>query len=138
MSTTREPVALTVASVVVLAVSSYFPWMAPGPDATMIPAIGLFTLGYKVAFAEIIFLGVATAASGAVLMLPWNLAKGGLLCVFGVGYAVLPHFLVAQQSVGLPGPFEPTIVGPALASIAGCLTVAAGILVLRDLLETLR
>jgi hypothetical protein len=29
MSTTREPVALTVASVVVLAVSSYFPWMAP-------------------------------------------------------------------------------------------------------------
>lgn len=34
-TTTREPIALTVASVVMLAVSGYLPWMAPAPDATV-------------------------------------------------------------------------------------------------------
>jgi hypothetical protein len=135
-TTTYGPIALTVASIVVLAVSSYFPWMAPGPDATMIPTIGFITRGYRVAPAELIFLSVPTVASGVALILPWNRAKGGLLCVLGLGYAVLPHYHIAQRSVSLPRPFEPMIVGPSLASVAGCLAFAAGILVLRDSVET--
>lgn len=138
VSTTRVSGALTAASIVVLVVSGYLPWMAPAPDATQIPSIGSYLFGYKLALIEIIFLSVATVASAVTLVLPWDRVKGGLLCAFGVGYAVLPHYLIAQQSARLPRVFEPTMVGPALASVAGCLAVAGGTILLRDSVQTLR
>ena len=108
------------------------------PDATQIPSIGSYLFGYKLALIEIIFLSVATVASAVALALPWNRVKGGLLCTLGVGYAVLPNYLIAQQSTSLPRVFEPTMIGPALASVAGCLAVAAGAILLRDSVQDLR
>lgn len=137
-STIRLSGALTAASILLLVVSGYLPWMAPAPDATQIPSIGSYLFGYELALIEISFLIVATIASAVTLVLSWNQVKGGLLCAFGVGYAVLPHYLIAQQSARLPRVFEPTIVGPALASAAGCLAVAAGTILLRDSVQALR
>ncbi|MFC7028390.1 hypothetical protein ACFQH8_15030 [Halomicroarcula sp. GCM10025710] len=127
--------ALTVASVVLLVVSGYLPWMAPASDATQVPSIGSYLFGYKLTVIESIFVGVMTVASGITLVLPWNQVKGGVLCLLGVGYAVLPHYLIAQQSASLPQVFEPVMVGPALASVAGCLAVAAGAFSLRGSVE---
>jgi len=134
----RESGALTAASIILLVVSGYLPWMAPAPGATRIPDIGSYLFGYKLEDIEYIFLILATVASAVTLVLPWNRVKGGLLCAFGVGYAVLPHYLIAQQSASLPQLFEPMMVGPALASVAGCLAVAAGTILLKDSVQTLR
>jgi hypothetical protein len=130
-NTARVTLTLTVASVVLLAVSGYLPWMAPASDATKVPSIGSYLFGYKLTLIESIFVGVVTIVSGVTLVLPWNRAKGGILCLLGVGYAVLPHYLVAQQSASLPQVFEPVMAGPALASVAGCLAIAAGAFSLR-------
>ena len=46
----------------------------------------------------------------------------------GIGYAILPSYLVADLSRSLPEPFEPTVLGPALASLAGSVAIATGML----------
>ena len=111
----------------------YLPWMVPNPAATRIPDIGLITRGFRFDEIEILVLVVATVASSFALIVPSDLSKGGLLCVLGLSYAVLPHFLIVCLHAGwVFQKFVPTFVGPALASIAGCLTVAAGTILLQD------
>lgn len=129
---------LSAVSVLLLAVSGYLPWMAPAADATRIPSIGSYLFGYKLDISEILFLVLVTVGTVVAHALPWKRATAGVLCVLGLSYAVLPHYLVAQQSASLPQVFEPMIVGPALASIAGCVAVASGSLLLRDTADTPR
>lgn len=122
--------ALTVASFLLLAVSGYLPWATVQPDVTMVPSIGSYALGYKLGFVELLFLGVVGGVSVLAHAIPTQKATGGLLCLLGAGYVVLPHHVVAQQARSLPEVFEPTMLGPALASLAGCLAAVSGALLL--------
>lgn len=123
----RKVMALTATSLGILAISMYLPWMVPNPAATRIPDIGLITRGFRFDEVEILVLVVATVASGFAFTVPSDLSKGGLLFALGLSYAVLPHFLIVYPNAGwVFQKFAPTFAGPALATVAGCLAVAAG------------
>ena len=126
---------LTGASFLLLAVGGFLTWMAVVEGAEQVMAIGSFTLGYKLDFVELLFLGVVGGVSVLAHAIPAEKVTGGLLCLLGVGYVALPHFIVAQQARSLPRMFEPTMLGPTVASLAGCLAVVSGALLLTNSME---
>lgn len=133
--TVRLSRGLTVASFLVLAVGGFLPWMAVVDAADQVATIGSFTLGYKLDFVELLFLGAVGGVSLLAHAIPVEKVTGGLLCLLGAGYVALPHFIVAQQTRSLPPMFEPTMLGPTVASLAGCLAVVSGALLLTNSTE---